>query len=61
VSSKLYLVGAALIVAGLIYAAYLLHVPPKWIFAITIILIGAVILKTAKTITGGGPGATPNK
>jgi hypothetical protein len=57
VSSKLYLVGAALVVAGLIYVAYLLHVPPKWIAAITIILVGIAILKTAKT-TRGGPGAT---
>jgi hypothetical protein len=57
VTSKLYLVGAALVVAGLIYVAYLLHVPPKWIAAITIILVGMVILKTAKT-TRGGPGAT---
>jgi hypothetical protein len=57
VSSRLYLVGAALVVAGLIYAAYLLHVPPKWITAITIILIGIAILKTAKT-TRGGPGVT---
>jgi hypothetical protein len=57
VSSKLYLVGAALVVAGLIYAAYLLHVPAKWITAVTIILIGIAILKTAKT-TRGGPGAT---
>ncbi len=56
-SSRLYLVGAALVVAGLIYAAYLLHVPPKWITAITIILIGIAILKTAKT-TRGGPGVT---
>lgn len=56
-SSKLYLVGAALVVAGLIYAAYLLHVPAKWITAVTIILIGIAILKTAKT-TRGGPGAT---
>jgi hypothetical protein len=57
VSSKLYLVGAALVVAGLIYVAYLLRVPSKWIAAITIILVGIAILKTAKT-TGGGPGAT---
>jgi hypothetical protein len=50
-------VGAALVVAGLIYLAYLLHVPPKWIVAITIILVGIAILQTAKT-TRGGPGAT---
>jgi protein-S-isoprenylcysteine O-methyltransferase Ste14 len=56
VTSKLYLVGAALVVAGLVYVAYLLHVPPKWIAAITIILVGLAILKTAKT-TRGGPGA----
>jgi hypothetical protein len=54
-SSKLYLAGAVLVVCGLIYAAYLLHVPPKWIAAITIILVGVAILKTAKT-TGGGTG-----
>ena len=58
-SSKLYLVGAVLVV-GLIYAAYLLHVPPKWIAAITIILVGIAILKTAKT-TRGGPDTTSNQ
>jgi hypothetical protein len=57
VTSKLYLVGAALVVAGLVYAAYLLRVPSKWLAAITIILVGLAILKTAKT-TRGGPGAT---
>jgi hypothetical protein len=50
-------VGAALVVAGLVYAAYLLRVPSKWLAAITIILVGLAILKTAKT-TRGGPGAT---
>ena len=58
-SSKLYLAGAVLAVAGLIYTAYLLHVPPKWIAAITVILVGIAILQTAKT-TRGGPGATSN-
>ena len=53
--SKLYLVGAALVAAGLIYVAYLLHVPPRWIAAFTIILVGIVILRTAKT-SRGGPG-----
>jgi hypothetical protein len=57
VTSKLYFAGAALVVAGLVYVAYLLRVPPKWIAAITIILVGLAILKTAKT-TRGGPGAT---
>jgi hypothetical protein len=50
-------VGAALVVAGLVYAAYLLRVPSKWLAAITIILVGLAILKNATT-TRGGPGAT---
>jgi uncharacterized membrane protein YiaA len=52
-ASKLYFLGSALVAVGLIVAAYLLHVPGKWIAVFTIILVGVAILKTARNTSGG--------
>jgi hypothetical protein len=44
-SFGLYATGFAIVIAGLIYAAYLMHVPAHWITAGAIVLLGLGILK----------------
>jgi len=48
-SFGLYAVGYAIMVAGLIYAAHLMHMPAHWIAACAIILVGLGIVKAVKT------------
>jgi hypothetical protein len=47
-SFGLYSIGFAIVVAGLIYAAHLMHMPTHWIAAGAIVLIGVGILKGVK-------------
>ena len=47
-SFGLYSIGFALMVGGLIYGAYLLHVPTHWIVVGAIVLLGLGILTGAK-------------
>jgi hypothetical protein len=47
-SFGLYSVGFAIVIAGLIYAACLLHVPAHWIVVGAIVMIGVGILKGVK-------------
>lgn len=47
-SFGLYAIGFAIFVAGLIYAAHLLHVPAQWIAAGAIVLLGVGILTGVK-------------
>ena len=44
-SFGLYAIGFGLLIIGLAYAAYLLHVPGHWIVAGVIVLLGVGILK----------------
>lgn len=44
-SFGLYILGFVIMIAGLIYAATLLHVPNHWIVAGTIVLLGLAVLK----------------
>ena len=44
-SFGLYAIGFALLIVGLAYAAYLLHLPTHWIVAGVIVLLGVGILK----------------
>jgi hypothetical protein len=44
-SFGLYATGFAIVIGGLIYAAYLMHVPAHWIAAGAIVLLGLGILK----------------
>jgi hypothetical protein len=44
-SFGIYAIGFAIMIAGLLYAAYLLHVPPHWIVAGAAVLVGLGILK----------------
>jgi hypothetical protein len=47
-SFGIYSIGFALLTIGLIYAAYLLHVPAHWIAVGTILMLGAGILSGVK-------------
>jgi hypothetical protein len=47
-SFGLYAIGFAIVVGGLILAAYLVHMPAHWIAAGAIVLIGLGILKAVK-------------
>jgi hypothetical protein len=47
-SFGLYALGFAILTIGLIYGAYLLHVPRHWIVVGAIVLMGAGILSGVK-------------
>jgi hypothetical protein len=44
-SFGLYSIGFAIVIGGLIYAAYLMHMPAHWIAAGAIVLLGTGIIK----------------
>ena len=48
-SFALYLIGYVVFVVGPSIGAHLLHVPPRWIAVVDIILIGLAIVGGAKT------------
>jgi uncharacterized membrane protein len=43
-SFALYIVGFLILLAGLLYAAFLMHMPHHWIIVGTIVLLGLGIL-----------------
>ena len=47
-SFGLYSIGYAIMIGGLIYAAYLMHVPTHWIAVGAVILLGVGILSGVK-------------
>jgi hypothetical protein len=47
-SFGIYSVGFAILISGLIYAAYLVHVPGHWIAVGAIVMLGAGILSGVK-------------
>jgi hypothetical protein len=47
-SFSLYAVGFAIVIGGLIYAAYLVHVPTQWIVVGAVVLLGLGILTGVK-------------
>jgi hypothetical protein len=47
-SYGIYSIGFAIMIGGLIYAAYLIHVPAHWIAAGAVILLGVGILSGVK-------------
>jgi len=49
VSFGIYLSGIILVIAGLLYGAWLLHVPTPWMVMIALILLGLGILTAVKT------------
>jgi hypothetical protein len=48
-SFGIYSIGFAIMIGGLIYAAYLLHIPAHWIAVGAVVLLGVGILKGVKT------------
>ncbi|MGA8761533.1 MAG: hypothetical protein WB562_01475 [Candidatus Sulfotelmatobacter sp.] len=47
-SFGLYLAGFVVVIAGLIYGAFLMHVPTHWIVVGTLVLVGLGILTGVK-------------
>ena len=47
-SFGIYSIGFALVIGGLIYGAYLIHVPAHWIVVGAIVLLGLGVLKGVK-------------
>jgi hypothetical protein len=47
-SFGIYAIGFAILITGLIYGAYLVHMPGHWIVAGGIVLLGAGILSGVK-------------
>ena len=47
-SFALYSIGFAIVIGGLIYAAYLMHIPAHWIAVGAVILLGIGILSGVK-------------
>jgi hypothetical protein len=48
-SFGIYVGGIALVVGGMIYAAAMLHVPPPWIVAGALVVMGFGILTAVKS------------
>jgi hypothetical protein len=47
-SFSIYAIGYAIVIGGLIYVAHLMHIPPHWIIAGAIVLLGVGILSAVK-------------
>ena len=47
-SNLLYLIGFAIVIAGLAYGAHLAGIAPEWIAVGVVVLVGTAILKVAK-------------
>ena len=43
-SFALYLVGMIIVICGLAYGAYMIHIPPQWIGVGVVVLLGLGIL-----------------
>lgn len=56
-SFGLYSLGVVIAIGGLIYAAYLLHVPAHWIAVLAIVLLGLGILTGVKVTRQKDPPA----
>ncbi len=56
-SFGLYSLGFSIVIGGLIYAAYLLHVPARWIVVGAIVLLGMGILSGVKATRQKDPPA----
>jgi uncharacterized membrane protein len=56
-SFALYSIGFAIVIGGLIYGAYLIHVPGHWIVVLAIVLLGIGILSGVKATRQKDPQA----
>jgi len=55
-SFGIYSIGFILVISGLTYGAYLIHVPTRWIVVEVIALLGLGILKGVKATRQKDPG-----
>ena len=46
--SGIYSIGLVLVIGGLVYAAYLMHVPAHWIIVGAIVMLGLGVLMGVK-------------
>jgi uncharacterized membrane protein YiaA len=58
-SFSTYIVGFVVLILGLALAAFLLNVPPQWIFVGVIVLIGIAILTATTRTKPKDPPAPP--
>ena len=54
-SFGLYAIGFAIVIGGLIYAAYLVHLPAHWIVVGAVVLLGVGILTGVKATSQKDP------
>ena len=47
-SFGIYAIGFAILIAGLVYGAYLMHMPTRWIVVGAVVLLGVGILSGVK-------------
>lgn len=47
-SFAIYIVGAVILIGGLVYAAVLLNIPTQWIVVGTVIMLGASLLAAVR-------------
>jgi uncharacterized membrane protein len=47
-SFEIYAIGFAILIGGLIYGAYLVHMPTHWIVVCAVVLLGVGILTGVK-------------
>lgn len=47
-SFGIYAIGFAILIAGLLYAAHLMHMPSHWIIAGGVVLVGMGLLSAVK-------------
>ncbi len=55
-SFGLYALGFAIVIGGLIYGAYLVHMPTRWIVVGAVVLLGIGILSGVKATRQRDPG-----
>jgi hypothetical protein len=48
-SFGLYAIGYVIMLAGLIYGAHMMHIPPRWIIVGAFVMLGIGILSAVKT------------
>jgi hypothetical protein len=54
-SLGIYLAGFALVIAGLVYAAVILHVATHWIVVGAVVMLGLALLKGVQATRGKDP------
>ena len=54
-SFGLYSMGFAIVIGGLVYAAYLLHIPTHWIAVGAVVLVGIGIVSGVKAMRQKDP------